>query len=244
MKTNQLIKNRTNLSLLIALFFSINLFAQRVVSADDIMRDIKNGKDISYENVTISGDLDLTYMNDKLPDLPKKWKWYKNGGDNTIEEDIDVKISFVNCTFEDNVFAYIHDEDSKYTFIANFENDAIFTNCTFNGMALFKYSEFERNADFRGSKFHSKTTFKYANFDNNVNFSNSVFDKDADFKYTEFKDGVSFNNVAFGDDLDIKYMEVRGDFNINNMTVKNDIDSKYTEINGKSFNKYLLKNKN
>jgi hypothetical protein len=244
MKTNQLIKKQTIITLFFAIFTSFILSAQSTVKASDIMNDILNGKDVSYENVTISGVLDMTYMQDKIQDLPKKRRWYKNGGSNSIEQQIDTKVSFTNCVFEDNVYAYYHDEDSGYTFIANFEDDTKFSNCTFKGEALFKYSDFERDADFSGSSFAQRTTFKYADFDENVSFANTRFEEDAVFKYTSFRDGVSFNNAAFEDDLDIKYMDVRGEFDIKNMSVANDIDSKYTEINGKGFNKYLLNSKN
>lgn len=244
MKTNQSIKKLTVLSfILFAFLFSTNVFAQNTVKASDIMKDIKMGKTVSYDNVTITGVLDMTYMDEKLPELPKKHKWWKNGGSNSVEEQIEGSVSFTNCTFQDNVYAYFHDEDSEYTFVANFENDVKFANCTFNGEALFKYSDFERNADFRGSSFGDRTTFKYAKFNNNVSFANTVFDEDAVFKYTEFKDGVSFNKATFKDDLDIKYTKVKGEFDISNMTVSNDIDSKYTKINGKGFNKSLLDNR-
>ncbi|PTM11068.1 MAG: hypothetical protein DA407_02445 [Bacteroidetes bacterium] len=245
MKTNQSIKKRTVLSfILFAFLCSTNAIAQQTVKASDIMRDIKMGKTVAYDNVTITGTLDMTSMNEKLPDLPKKRSWWKNGGSNSVEEQIEGTISFTNCTFEDNVYAYYHDEDSEYTFVANFENDVRFANCTFKGEALFKYSDFERNADFRGSTFNDRTTFKYAKFDEKVSFANTIFDEDAIFKYTEFRSGVSFNKATFNDDLDIKYTKVKGEFDISNMTVSNDIDSKYTKINGKGFNKYVLDSKN
>lgn len=245
MKTNQSIKTRTVLYLILfAFILSPSVFAQQTVQASDIMNDIKMGKTVSYNNVTIKGTLDMTFMNEKLPDLPKKRKWWQNGGSNSVKKQIESSISFINCTFEDNVYAYYHDEDSEYTFVANFENDVIFSNCTFKGEALFKYSDFERDANFKDSKFTSRTTFKYAKFYNNVSFANSIFDEDAIFKYTQFRDGVSFNNVKFRDNLDIKYTKVSGEFDITNMSVTDNIDSKYTKINGKGFNKYLLDNKN
>ncbi|MBT8273736.1 MAG: pentapeptide repeat-containing protein [Bacteroidia bacterium] len=244
MTANPLFKKRTSpFILLIAFLLSSTGFAQQTVKASDIMQDIKSGKSISYENVTITGTLDMTFMDEKLNTLPKKRKWYKMGS-NSIEEQIENNISFENCVFEDHVYAYFHDEDSGYTFVANFENDVRFSDCTFKGEALFKYSDFESNADFSGSKFDQRTTFKYAEFDTMVSFANTGFKEDAIFKYTEFNEGVSFNNAVFEDDLDIKYMEVKGEFDISNMKVADDIDAKYTSINGKSFSKHLLKNNN
>ena len=249
----------------LALFVATVSFAQKTVNASDILSDIKNGKNINISNATIEGVLDLTYMDDALPSLPKRKRWWNSGGSNTVEKDISGSISFVNCTFKNDVLAYIPHEESGYTFIANFEDDAIFKNCTFERKAMFKYSDFDKNADFSGSKFLEDSTFKYAEFSRNIsfsdtlfeesatfkyadfrnfaNFANSIFKESATFKYTKFKDGVSFKNVKFKEDLNLKYTEVHGEFNIQNMEVGYDIDSKYTKINGKSFNKYLLKSK-
>ncbi len=226
----------------LVLLLSTSLAAQRSVNASDILKDIKAGKSVSYENVRVTGTLDMTFMDEKLPDLPKKHKWYRNGGSNAIKETLDGKISFVNCVFEDDVLAYFHDEDSKYTFTASFDNDVRFKNCEFKRNAMFKYSAFEGDADFSGSKFDKESTFKYAKFDTFVSFSNTVFEEYATFKYTKFKKGVSFNNARFEDDLNLKYTKVRGDFNVSGLEVAHDINSKYTDINGDGLSKYLLKN--
>lgn len=252
--------------LLACLFLSITFFAQKTIEASDIMKDIKAGKSISYQNAKIVGTLDFTYMDEALEKLPAKRKknsWWGNGGsDNTINKLIEVKISFTNCTFKDDVLAYIPDEDSGYTFTASFEDIAIFKNCNFERKAMFKYSRFERNTDFSGTTFDDDTTFKYAKFDRdisfentkfaevstfkyakfnrNVSFANSIFEDEAVFKYTKFNDGVSFNNTNFEEDLNIKYMQVSGDFDITKMKVGYEIDSKYTKINGKSFSKYQI----
>ena len=147
-KIKQSIKKLIALSVILFTFlFSTNFFAQQTVKASYIMRDIKMRETVSYDNVTITGILDMTSMNEKLPNLPKNRKWWKNGKNISVEQQIEGSISFTNCTFEDNVYAYYHDEDTEYTFLANFENDVRFANCTFKGEALFKYSKFDRNAD-------------------------------------------------------------------------------------------------
>lgn len=224
--------------------FSVRAFSQNTVQASDIMQDIKDGKNISHENVTVQGVLDFTFMDEKLPDLPKQSKWWNNGGSNTVEESIGVSISFINCTFENDVLAYIHVDRSGYTFTADFDQDVVFKNCEFSRNAMFKYSEFDRVADFEGSKFQRASTFKYAEFDVKANFSNTIFDDDATFKYAEFDEGVSFKNAVFKESLNVKYMNARGDFDIDGMKVRDDIDSKYTKVNGRSFSAYLLNSRN
>ena len=253
------------ITLLSFLLINIFAFSQKSVNANDILRDIENGKPIIIANATIEGILDLTYMNDALPKLPKRSKWWNNGGSNTVEKQITNKVSFVNCTFKDDVLAYIPDEKSGYTFVANFEDNVVFKDCVFEQKAMFKYSDFEQDSNFSGTKFNGASTFKYAKFEKDISFENTLFDEPATFKYadfkrfvsfknsifkesavfkyTEFNDGVSFNNVRFEEDLNIKYTKVSGEFDISNMEVAYDIDSKYTSINGKSFSKYLMKNK-
>ena len=253
-------KNITKLTgLIICLFITVSLTAQNTVKASKIMNDIKKGKDIVYKNTTIVGVLDFTFMEEQAEKLPKRKKrWWNNGNtNNKIEKQISNKISFENCIFEDNVFAYIHDEDTQYTFVANFEGDAIFRNCTFNEKGMFKYSKFHEVADFSNSKFKNESTFKYADFKSktsfsntfygesstfkyavfkrNVSFANAIFQETATFKYAKFNNGVSFNKTRFEEDLDIKYTKVTGDFDVKGMHVEYSVDSKYTRINGNSF---------
>jgi len=225
-------------TVIIVLFLTLSITAQKKINASDIMRDIKKGKDISYKNATIVGTLDFTFMEEQLDKLPRKKRssWWNSGNkSNNIKKVIKNNVSFINCVFEDNVFAYIHDEDSGYTFTANFDDDVIFKKCIFKEMAMFKYSHFEEKANFEGSKFNNSSTFKYAKFSNNVSFANTVFKESATFKYSKFHDGVSFNNAKFEEDLNIKYTKVSGEFEIKGMFVAYDIDSKYTKINGKKF---------
>lgn len=261
-------KNKTSFLAVGLLLVASITFSQSIIKASKIMKDIKDGKSISIKDATIVGVLDFTYMDEALEKLPSKKKnsWWNTGKyNNTVKKLIDVNVSFINCTFKDDVLAYIPDEDSGYTFIANFEDIAIFKNCNFNGKAMFKYSHFTKNSDFSGTTFEEDSTFKYANFNQNVSFANTVFDEiatfkyakfdkkisfsnaifknSAIFKYTEFYNGVSFKNTNFKEDLNIKYMNVSGNFDISNMRVAYDIDSKYTRINGMSFSKYLIDKK-
>lgn len=259
-------KKYITLTLIFTLVTSLT-FAQKTVQAEDIMKDLKAGKDVVISNATVEGILDFTFMDEKLEDLPKRkksWFW-NNGGDKKVKKLIETKVSFTNVTFEDDVLAYIPDGDnSGYTFVANFEKDAMFVDCTFKRKAMFKYSRFEQSSSFKNAKFNDDSTFKYAVFDNNTSFENAKFDYDstfkytkfktyvsfansnfeetATFKYTEFKDGVSFKNANFEEDLDLKYTQVKGKFDASGMKVAYDIDSKYTKINGKSFTRHLIDN--
>lgn len=224
--------------------FSARALAQQTVSAAAVMNDLRNGKSISYDNVIITGDLDFTFMKEKMPELPDTKKWWKDGGSNTVDELIEVSISFINCTFEDDVLAYIHHERSGYTFTADFDQSVIFKGCEFRRKAMFKYSNFDRTVSFEDSKFQGETTFKYAKFDEMANFTRTYFEDDATFKYAQFEQGGSFMKAVFEESWNIKYMEAEGDFEISGLKVKDDIDDKYTKINGRSFSSYLISSSN
>jgi len=227
--------------LLCAMVFTTSLSAQTKVAASDIMDAMRKGENITYENVTVTGILDFTYMDEKFEDLPRRSRWWRNG-DNEVEEQIESRISFKNVVFEDDVIAYYHDKRSGYTFTADFERSVSFEACEFRRDAMFKYSTFEEGANFAESEFNRETTFKYAEFEDMADFSKTYFDDDAMFKYTEFKEGVSFNSAKFDRSVDMKYTKVRGDFDITDMDVRWDIITKYAEVNGRSFIRYLMDN--
>lgn len=239
MKTQQLLKS--GLFALVFSIFSLSLQAQEVIQAEDIMTALKKGEAINYTDVVVEGVLDLTFMEEKMDDLPKR-RWWKNGGDNTVTEVVLSPISFKNVTFKDDVIAYYHDKRSAYTFTADFENEVIFENCLFQKDAMFKYSNFEAEASFAGSSFERESTFKYAEFEDGADFSNTYFDEDAVFKYTKFYRGANFQAAKFDRSLDMKYTKVDGDFNVNDLEVRWDIISKYAKVNGRSFTRYLLDN--
>lgn len=241
MKTQKTIKSLLTI-FAFSLLFAFSAKAQNTVDANEIIAAIKAGKDVSYENVTVKGALDFTFMDEKKEDLPTRRRWWRDGGDNTVNEWIESRVSFKNVTFEDDVIAYYHDNRSEYTFTADFEKEVTFENCTFERNAMFKYSTFWENASFAGSKFNDDNTFKYAEFERSADFSNTYFDDDAIFKYTEFRDGANFTAAKFDGSLDMKYTKIRGDFESKGMNVRWDLITKYAEVNDRSFNRALLDN--
>jgi len=209
--------------------------AQSTVDATEILQRMKSGENISYENVTIVGVMDMTSAKEELPNLPRR-KSYK---DNQVKSKLSGDIKFVNCTFEDHVYAYFHDKgmdhtdgNSVYTFTVNFDGDVTFKDCTFKERAWFKYSAFEEDSDFSGSQFEGSTTFKYSKFPERTSFANTVFEDDNTFKYTEFSEFVSFENAQFHEDATFKYTKFQDGVSMKNTNFHDDLDFKYTKIRG------------
>jgi hypothetical protein len=248
--------------MLVFMLFSVSAFGQSRVNAKDILKSIDEGKAVNLRSAEIVGDLNLTFIQDKVPDKDNKRSrnstkvfWYH----------VRSPLNFVDCTFKDNVIAYYHDDKKNETHNAVFHADVNFQGCEFQGMSEFKYSKFHEGADFSKTTYTDEALFKYAEFSTEVSFANSVFSNDANFKYTsfpenvdfgntEFQDlanfkytkfpsGVSFKNAVFQDSSDFKYTKFHEPFDFDGTEFGDDVDFKYTKLEGKPFIKYLLKNK-
>ncbi len=248
--------------ILVFLLFSVSAFAQSRVEAKDILKSIDEGKAVNYSGVQIVGDFDLTKIQDMVPDKNNKRSrnstkvfWYH----------VRTPLSFVNCTFKDDVIAYYHDDDKNETHNAVFHADVRFEGCEFQGMSEFKYSKFHEGADFTKTTYHEEALFKYSEFSTEVSFANSVFSDDANFKYTtfpqkvdfgntkfedlanfkytKFPSGVSFKNAVFEDNANFKYTKFYEPFDFDGTEFGDDVDFKYTKLEGKPFVKYLLKHR-
>ncbi|MEK6479472.1 pentapeptide repeat-containing protein [Catalinimonas sp. 4WD22] len=248
----------TLLTLSFCLFFAANTFAQRTIPAEEILSQINRGEDVNYNNVKISGVLDLTNL-DNRTSKKKGDSWF--GNNRQYESTVEGSISFTNCAFLDDVIAYYNEDDDTY--IAHFEEDVIFEKCVFERASEFKYSEFEEKASFAHTVFEEEANFKYAKFSDGPDFSACVFDDDANFKYADFSDqprytnvlfeeeanfkyakfpdGVSFQSAVFNDLANFKYTKFSSPLNLDNVSFNGDEDFKYTEIDGKDFTSYLIK---
>lgn len=249
-------------TILVFLLFSVSAFAQSRVNAKDILKSIDEGKAINYTGAEIVGDLDLTSIQDKVLDKNNKQSrsstkvfWYH----------VRTPLSFADCTFKGDVIAYFHDEKKDETHNAVFHDDVSFQGCEFQGQSAFKYSKFSGGADFTNTTYKREALFKYTEFSTDVSFAHSKFSNDAkfkyttfpgrvdfsgvefhdaaDFKYTEFPNGVSFKNAIFQGDTDFKYAKFYEPFDFEGTEFEDSVDFKYTKLEGKSFTKYLLKNR-
>jgi uncharacterized protein YjbI with pentapeptide repeats len=248
--------------ILVLTIVSVSAFAQSRVNAKDILKSIDELKAVNLRGTEIVGDLNLTSIQDKVADKDNKRSrnstkvyWYH----------VRSSLSFVDCSFKDDVIAYYHDDKKKETHNAVFHADVSFEGCEFQGKSAFKYSKFHKDADFTKTTYHEEALFKYSEFSNEVSFANSVFSDfanfkytsfprkvdfgnaefhdHANFKYTKFPRGVSFKNSVFQDSSDFKYTKFYEPFDFDGTEFGDSVDFKYTKLEGKPFIKYLLKNK-
>lgn len=212
--------------------------AQTRVKASEILRQINAGEAVTYTNVEIEGDLDLTDLKNSRPEGASGLFYF--GGTQTFESTVKVPLTFTQCTFLGEVLAYYHVDRRNETYVAHFDRDVTFANCTFRKASEFKYSEFNGNVSFEGSTFHHAANFKYAEFSEGPSFRLARFEEGADFKYAEFPRETSFEKAVFSGRTDFKYTKFRSPLNMNGVAFRGSEDFKYTKIDGRSFTAYLL----
>jgi hypothetical protein len=222
----------------------LTLSAQTKIKASDILKQINEGRAVSYSNVEIEGDLDLTDLANRQKERSTNSWLDRFSFDNDVYiSSVEVPLSFSNCTFLGDVLAYYHLERSEETYIANFEKDVLFKNCNFRQASEFKYSEFDGVAIFTGTSFNRVANFKYSEFSQGPSFSQVKFQDGADFKYTEFPRETSFQQASFSGLANFKYSKFRAPLNIEKISFQGSEDFKYTRIDGRSFTSYLLENR-
>ncbi|MDX5422898.1 MAG: pentapeptide repeat-containing protein [Hymenobacteraceae bacterium] len=226
--------------LLVLLMLPLLSWAQTKVNASEIIAKINRGEAVSYKNAEITGDLDLT----KLQNMKLKKEGKNKYDTKEYISTVTAPLTFVNCTFKGNVLAYynpsngtsgIFSSSSNEVYNTNFERDVVFENCRFEQESAFKYSKFDGAASFVGSHFNEEALFKYSDFNKGVNFSNVRFEEDANFKYVKFPAKVSFAGSTFGEEANFKYAKFREGVNFQKARFNGTANFKYADISD-SFN--------
>lgn len=233
------IKSMKHILTILCLIITAATMAQTKIRASDIIKQINEGRTVEYSNVEIEGDIDLTDLENRRSERSSS-TWFSNGGNDKYESTVEVSLTFTNCTFLGDVLAYYNLERRNETYIAHFEKDVVFRNCTFKNHSEFKYSEFNGMARFDGCTFNEVANFKYAEFSSGPLFSNAKFESGADFKYTEFPRETSFEKATFHGLANFKYSKFRSPLKIDGVAFNGSEDFKYTQIDGRDFTSYLL----
>lgn len=215
-------------------------FAQTSVSSKDILAKINAGQAVSYSNVRIVGDLDMTQLANK--------KQVKNRTDDQDSKSylsvVTVPLTFVNCTFSGAVLAYFNPDNDRNrafreslneVYNTNFSSDVTFSGCTFLDDAEFKYSDFKGRVSFAGSSFKHEAMFKYSTFAAAPDFNKASFEETATFKYVKFPASSSFQSASFKDDADFKYAEFASNADFRNAIFSGMANFKYSQFRTPDF---------
>ncbi|MCQ2250966.1 MAG: pentapeptide repeat-containing protein [Bacteroidales bacterium] len=168
------------------------------ISADKILKLIRQGKPVQISNKRVKGKLDFTNLaaSDKKLNFSNVY--------------IPVEISFRNCVFEDSVVAFRDDRATRIQVSTAFERNVSFLECDFQqalcmsqtdfrGRMDFDISKVQGEADFSGAHFRSGTSFCMANFNSDTYFVSCNFEGRCNFMKVFFRDAAVFQYVRFQD---------------------------------------------
>ncbi|GAB3175341.1 pentapeptide repeat-containing protein [Telluribacter humicola] len=228
-------------SIALVAMLAVSATAQSTLSAKEIIQNVDRKYAVEVSNKTIEGDLDLTDLSNK--ELKKRG----NMDTREYKSRVEVPLTFRNCTFKGDVLAYKvvdkdgkrrsllgsvmnNDSDNQTLYTADFKEAVIFENCTFEGLAEFKYSDFAENVSFADSKFRHSANFKYAKFNEGARFANANFTDSANFKYAKFSDEANFANTRINQTADFKYADFQEGVSFKGTHFQGYADFKYTDF--------------
>lgn len=162
------------------------------LSASEVVSALRLGQPLDYDNVTITGPVDLRGLADPVAQPLKITNSRFLGPVNlegaTFNEPVDLRGS----VFQGNVsFAKVR-----------FQDDAKFAGARFLGQTDYANAVFMGLASFMSTRFFNDTSFGNVQFDGDAIFMQSGFAKDVDYNFAQFARLASFelayfNNVSF-----------------------------------------------
>lgn len=175
-----------NLLLIVGASFALTVstFAQnaaKTVQASEIVKQIEAGKKISYANVTVIGDLDLSNIAARTNDAtyPEKGKIAR-----VYSAKINQPFEFENVQFDGKVIFFNKEvtrkEIKEYRLV--FAEAVKFENCVFNDTANFELTNFDSTISFANSVFKAKPTFVRLGLEKIPNFTKTVFEQGSLFQ--------------------------------------------------------------
>ena len=155
------------------------------IKAEEIIKKIKKGENILYNDVTITGDLDLTKVVTGFPESK-----------GVIRYIIPSSLSFINCNFKGKIIGFRN--DGKFSHVIQCEKNLTCINCEFQEDVVLKESIIEGVVNIGNCKFHKQAILTGAVFNARYNYFNDCLFRDkAFFQGVEFKGTVNFMKAEF-----------------------------------------------
>ncbi len=123
------------LAFLLIIIISGGVVAQTTVAASDVMAQINRGQAVTYKNVEIAGDLDLTQLNNKT----LKEQSEDMHPNKVFISTVTAPLNFTNCTFTGKVMAYFNPDQGKINL--NNNGSAKKISCSLNTRSWFAASK-------------------------------------------------------------------------------------------------------
>lgn len=162
--------------------------ASQAISAQDILAQIRSGEPLNYDNVTISGPLELgpgAVASQSIRITNSRFLGPVRMQAATFAKVLDLR----GCAFQGNVSLVK----------SRFLEDARFSGARFQRQTDFADTYFQGQASFISALFQSDSSFGGAQFNDDAVFLGCSFASDVDFNYAKFLRSGSFLNANFED---------------------------------------------
>jgi hypothetical protein len=206
------------------------------VNSSEIIKKIQTGMPVTYDNVVIRGDLNLSDL-----DLPRSHveRTLPDIASGLSEEAtlINSPIRINNSRFEGDLnFNNIIFNNSINFVKSQFIKDFFIRGSEFREYANFEGSKFSGTSQFRNSWFRKDVSFSNAAFSGLVNFSDSRFAGDVAFVRVDFQDFTTFFNSRFEGDVHFDSSLFDEDFLFTSTNLGYSRFGKYTDFSDVTFN--------
>jgi len=169
---------------------------RETVAAEDIVSQLISGEPVIYDNITITGSLELAELQGSLPQPVRITNSIFLG-----------PVRFAGASFDEPL-------DLQGSV---FRDDVDFAGCRFLGGARFSGVAFQGQADLRNTYFGGQTSFLSAQFYEDASlgnsqflgdaiFLNSSFARDVDFDFAQFQRLASFADARF---VNVSFLETQ-----------------------------------
>jgi hypothetical protein len=164
----------------------IGAYAQKEISSAEIISQISEGRNLSYENVIITGDIDVLNFGNAI----ETGKYPENGKTvYVLSKFVRQPVSFKNCTFKGRL-TFCHKTESsseKKEYRIEFSNDVAFKNCTFEKAVDFELTNFDKAVSFEGSIFQEQPRFVRMGLLQKPNLNGMKLEKGCLFQFDQSK---------------------------------------------------------
>jgi len=194
--------------------------ANKNIKASDILSDIAKGKNISFKDKIIEGNIDFTTLNSVFLSQATQLVYVNSA------------INFVNCTFKGKIIAQKRNE--KIATVTDFAKNLGFINCSFEEEINFDQAVFRSQVSFNQSTFNKPVFLRGAEFRSSKNFFMEIHAFDNFLLInSKFYGNANFMKSIFEKQFSVQKISVNNDFFLGACKFLS-----YTDLSGATFGGY------
>lgn len=173
---------------LLALFLmtALGAYAQKQLTTTELVAQIQEGKNLAYENVIFTDDIDLSNFgaNSQTGQYPENGKIGY-----VFTNFVKQPAAFKNCVFKGKLILFTKTETAsdKKEYRVEFMGDVRFENCVFEKFVDFELTNFNKAVSFEGTVFKEQPRFVRMGIEQKPNIQGLKLEKNCLFQVDQSK---------------------------------------------------------